>query len=79
MSIYVGNLSYESTEDEIKKLFSEYGSVASVRLIHDRETDRFKGFGFVEMGSSNEESDAIEKLNGQDFKGRQLKVNPARS
>jgi len=77
-SIYVGNLSYEIGQDDLKQVFAEYGSVKSVQLPTDRETGRMKGFGFVEMGSEAEEASAIEALDGAEWMGRNLKVNKAR-
>ena len=75
--IYIGNLPYDSTEDQVRDLFSQYGEVVSCALPTDRETGRPRGFGFIEM--SNEEGrKAIEALDGQDFGGRQLRVNEAR-
>ncbi|MEM1250284.1 MAG: RNA-binding protein [Acidobacteriota bacterium] len=74
--IYVGNLPYQATEDEIRELFSEHGAVDSVSLITDRETGRPRGFGFVEMSTGGEE--AISVLHGKDFGGRTLTVNEAR-
>ncbi|MBU2491143.1 MAG: RNA-binding protein [Bacteroidetes bacterium] len=78
MKIYVGNLSYEVTEDDLKVAFEQYGSVDSVAIIIDRATGRSKGFGFVEMSSSSEAQAAIEALNEKDLKGRNLSVNEAR-
>jgi RNA recognition motif-containing protein len=78
MSIYVGNLSYEVTEDSLNAIFAEYGSVKSVQLPIDRETGRLRGFGFVEMSTNAEESAAIEALNGAEWMGRDLRVNKAR-
>ena len=75
-SIYVGNLPFSSTEDEIRDLFSPYGNVQSVKFIMDRETGRFRGFGFVEM-DDNEANEAIEALNGKSVGGRNLRVNEA--
>ena len=75
MNIYVGNLNYQITEDELKNVFSAYGDVVSVKLISDRETGRAKGFGFVEM--ADDESGAIKKLEGQEVKGRSLRVSKA--
>jgi len=75
--IYVGNLPYRSSEDEVRDLFAQYGEVSSVKLITDRETGRPRGFGFVEM-EDNEALAAIEALDGQEFDGRVLKVNEAR-
>jgi RNA recognition motif-containing protein len=75
--LFVGNLSFQSTEDEIRDLFSQHGNVLSVKLITDRDTGRPRGFGFVEM--ENEEADkAASALDGADFGGRNLKVNEAR-
>ena len=76
-SIYVGNLSYEASEQEVSDLFEQYGEVRSVRLIKDRETGRARGFGFVEMGADAADK-AIEALEGQMFLGRNLKVNEAK-
>ncbi|MDM9385173.1 RNA-binding protein [Chlorogloeopsis sp. ULAP01] len=78
MSVYVGNLSYEVTEDNLNAVFAEYGSVKRVQLPVDRETGRVRGFGFVEMGTDAEENAAIEALNGAEWMGRDLKVNKAR-
>ncbi len=78
MSIYVGNLSYDVTEDDLKHVFTEYGSVKRVQLPTDRETGRSRGFGFVEMGADAEESAAIEALDGAEWMGRDLKVNKAK-
>ena len=75
--IYIGNLPYTATEDEVRDLFSQHGEVVSCALPTDRETGRPRGFGFIEM--SNEDGrKAIEALDGQDFGGRQLRVNEAR-
>jgi RNA recognition motif-containing protein len=78
MSIYVGNLSYDVTEEDLQTVFSEYGSVKRVYLPVDRDTKRSRGFGFVEMGSENEEQKAIETLDGAEWLGRQMKVNKAK-
>ncbi len=78
MSIYVGNLSYEVTEEDLTNVFSEYGSVKRVYLPTDRETGRRRGFGFVEMSSEAEEDTAIETLDGATWMGRNMKVNKAR-
>jgi RNA recognition motif-containing protein len=78
MSIYVGNLSYEVTQDDLKQAFSEYGTVNRVQLPTDRETGRPRGFGFVEMATDAEETAAIEALDGAEWMGRDLKVNKAR-
>lgn len=78
MSIYVGNLSYEVTQEDLTAVFAEYGSVKRVQLPSDRETGRMRGFGFVEMGSDAEESAAIDALDGAEWMGRTLKVNKAK-
>jgi RNA recognition motif-containing protein len=78
MSIYVGNLSYEVKEDDLRHVFSEYGTVKSVQLPMDRETGRMRGFGFVEMSSDAEETAAIEALDSAEWMGRSLKVNKAK-
>jgi RNA recognition motif-containing protein len=78
MSIYVGNLSYDVTEDDLNSVFAEYGSVKRVYVPTDRETGRMRGFAFVEMNSVNEEDKAIETLDGAEWMGRTLKVNKAR-
>ncbi|WP_303850393.1 RNA-binding protein [Seleniivibrio woodruffii] len=78
MNIYVGNLSYGTTEDDLVSLFSGVGSVDSARIISDRETGRSKGFGFVEMGDSNEGKAAIEKFNGTELDNRNITVNEAK-
>jgi RNA recognition motif-containing protein len=74
--IYVGNLPFSATEDSVRALFSQYGTVESVALINDRETGRPRGFGFVEMPKADA-SKAIQSLNGQNMDGRPLKVNEA--
>jgi len=78
MSIYVGNLSYEVTQDTLSAVFAEYGTVKRVQLPTDRETGQPRGFGFVEMGSDAEETAAIEALDGAEWMGRDLKVNKAK-
>lgn len=78
MSIYVGNLSFEATQEDISQIFTEYGTVKRVQLPTDRETGRFRGFGFVEMSTEAEEAAAIEALDGAEWMGRTLKVNKAR-
>ncbi|PPJ64713.1 RNA recognition motif domain-containing protein [Cuspidothrix issatschenkoi] len=78
MSIYVGNLSYEVTEEDLKQNFSEYGTVRRVQLPIDRETGRLRGFAFVEMGSDAEEQTAIAALDGAEWMGRSLKLNKAK-
>ena len=74
--LYVGNLSFETTEAEIKELFAQAGQVDTVRIITDRDTGRSKGFGFVEMQEGGDK--AIAQMNGKDFNGRALTVNEAR-
>ncbi len=74
--LYVGNLTYDTSEDNLVELFSEFGEVLSAQIIIDRDTNRSKGFGFVEMADGADE--AATALNGQDFKGRNLTVNEAR-
>ena len=78
MSIYVGNLSYEVTQETLSQVFAEYGSVKRVQLPTDRETGRLRGFGFVEMSNEAEETAAIEALDGAEWMGRDLKVNKAK-
>ena len=78
MSIYVGNLSFEATEADVTNVFKEYGEVKKVYLPSDRETGKMRGFGFVEMERENQESAAINKLNGSEWMGRILKVNKAK-
>ena len=74
--LYVGNLPYNATEDDLRTLFSPYGAVASVAIITDRDTGQPRGFGFVEM-SNADASRAMQALNGTDFNGRTLKINEA--
>ena len=78
MNIYVGNLSYETTEEDLKKAFEVYGAVDTVRVIKDNYSGRSKGFGFVEMPTKSEAQSAIEGLNGKELKGRSLNVSEAR-
>ena len=78
MSIYFCNLSYEVTEYDLKRAFGEYGTVNRVQLPSDRETGRPRGFAFVEMAKDDEETAAIEALDGADWMGRSLKVNKAK-
>jgi RNA recognition motif-containing protein len=75
--LYVGTLSYNTTEDGLRNLFSGFGSVASAKIIFDRETGNSKGFGFIEMSTDEEASAAITGTNGREFEGRQLSVNEA--
>lgn len=78
MNIYVGNLSYQMTEEELEETFSTFGTVKSAKIIFDRETNRSKGFGFVEMDSDEAATKAIEELNNKEVGGRNLRVNEAR-
>ena len=77
MNIFVGNLSYSSTEDGLRTMFAEHGEVASARIIQDRETGRSRGFGFIEMPNDEEAKAAITAMNGKDLDGRPLRVNEA--
>jgi RNA recognition motif-containing protein len=78
MQIYVGNMSYGTTEDSLRNLFSGFGDVENVKIITDRETGRAKGFGFVTMNNDEEANKAIEELNEKEFEGRNLRVNEAK-
>ena len=78
MKLYVGNLAFQTSSEELQTLFAQAGTVESVSLIEDRETGRSRGFGFVEMSTKEEGAAAIEKLNGQELGGRSLKVNEAK-
>jgi len=78
MSLYVGNLSYDVTEEDLTTVFAEYGSVKRVQLPTDRETGRMRGFGFVELGQESEEDADIEALDGAEWMGRDMRVNKAR-
>jgi len=78
MNIYVGNLPYQVTDDELRQVFEQFGAVSSARVIMDRETQRSKGFGFVEMDKDDDANAAIQSLNGSDYNGRPLRVNEAR-
>ena len=78
MNIYVGNIAWSMTEDELNALFSEFGSVSSAKIITDKYSGRSKGFGFVEMDNDAEAEAAIEALNDSDQNGRNLRVNQAR-
>lgn len=75
--LYVGNLSYQTSEDGLRDYFSGFGTVESVKIISDRNTGNSKGFGFIEMTNDDEALAAISKANGQDFDGRKIKVNEA--
>jgi len=78
MKLYIGNLSFSTTESELRNAFSEFGSVDSVSIINDRETGRSKGFAFVEMSNDQEAKAAISGLDGKQLGSRELKVNEAR-
>jgi len=78
MNIYVGNLSYGMSEDELRDAFGAFGEVSSVKILMDRETGRSRGFGFVEMPNQSEAEAAIAQLNGKDVGGRALRINEAR-
>ncbi len=77
-NIYVGNLSFEATEDEIRGLFEEHGEVLKVNLVTDRDTGRPRGFGFVEMADADKGRTAIEQVNGRELGGRTMTVNEAK-
>ncbi len=79
MNIYIGNLSFNATEEELEKLFSERGKVSSVDIIKDKFTGKSRGFAFVEMPDQTEAESAIQALNGKKVKDRNIKVNQARS
>jgi cold-inducible RNA-binding protein len=76
--LYVGNLSFQTSEDDLNNIFSEFGNVESAKIITDRDTGRSKGFGFVEMSSDDEAQAAIEGMNEKDLHGRKLTVNEAK-
>ena len=78
MNLYVGNLSYNTTESALNDLFANYGEVQSAKIIMDRDTGRSRGFGFVEMSDRGEGEKAIAELNGADLDGRQIRVNEAK-
>lgn len=77
-NLFVAGLPYDLTDNELRDLFAEFGTVKSAKVIMDRETNRSKGFGFVEMGAEDESKNAIQGLNGKDMNGRPLTVNEAR-
>jgi cold-inducible RNA-binding protein len=78
MNLYVSNLSFHTTDEDLRKLFSQYGAVSSAKVILDRETGRSRGFGFVEMESDGEANDAIKNLNNKEVEGRTMSVTVAR-
>jgi len=78
MNIYVGNLSYETTEDDLRQAFESYGEVSSVNIVKDKFSGKSRGFGFVEMSSNDEANEAMSKLNGHELNGRTLNINEAR-
>ena len=78
MNIYVGNLPFSTSQEELRSIFSAFGEVSAVRIVSDRETGRPKGFGFVDMPNDAEAQNAIEALNGNDIGGRKAVVNEAR-
>lgn len=78
MNIYIGNLDYGVTEDDLRDAFGEFGEVSSANIISDKFTGRSKGFGFVEMPNDDEANQAIDALNDTDLNGRSIKVNQAR-
>jgi RNA recognition motif-containing protein len=77
MNIYVGNLTYSFTENELKEMFAPYGEVESAKIIMDKHSGQSKGFGFIEMPSNSEADQAIKALNGNYINGRNIKINPA--
>lgn len=79
ISVYIGNLPYDTTEDQVVELFAPFGEVSRAALVKDRETGRPRGFGFVEMSNDDEARKAIEGLSGKDYEGRPLTVNEARN
>jgi RNA recognition motif-containing protein len=78
MNIYVGNLSFSTYDEDLREVFAEFGDVTSAKVVMDRETDRSRGFGFVEMSSDDEGNAAIEALDGAEVGGRNLRVNEAK-
>lgn len=77
MNMYIGNLNYDINEEELQKLFEEYGEVTTVKIIKDKETGRAKGFGFVEMPEKEQANRALSELNGREVLGRNIKVSLA--
>ena len=78
MNMYVSNLSFHTTDEDLRKLFTQYGTVSSAKVITDRETGRSRGFGFVEMESTQEANEAMKNLNNKDIEGRPISVTVAR-
>ncbi len=78
MNMYVSNLSFHTTDEDLRKLFTQYGVVSSAKVITDRETGRSRGFGFVEMESTKEANEAIKNLNNKEIEGRPISVTVAR-
>lgn len=78
MKLYVGNLAFQTTSEDLQELFSQAGTVQSANIIEDRDTGRSRGFGFVEMASKEEGENAISQFNGKEVNGRNLNVNEAR-
>lgn len=78
MNMYVSNLSFHTSDDELKRLFEEFGAVSSAKVITDRETGRSRGFGFVEMSSDDDSKKAMTALNGKEIEGRSMSVSEAR-
>jgi RNA recognition motif-containing protein len=78
MNIYIGNMSFDTTEDQVRQAFEGFGEITTVKLISDRDTGRPKGFGFVEMPDQSEATAAISGLNGKELNGRELNVNEAK-
>lgn len=78
MNIYVGNISFQLSEDDLRDIFENYGTVDTVKIVMDRDTGRSKGFGFIEMPNEEEGREAISSANGTDAGGRELKVNEAK-
>ncbi len=78
MNMYVSNLSFHTSEDDLRKLFESFGQVSSAKIVNDRDTGRSRGFGFVEMGSDEEANQAMSKLNGKEIEGRSISVTIAK-
>jgi RNA recognition motif-containing protein len=78
MNMYISNLGFHTSDDDLRKLFEQFGQVSSAKIITDRETGRSRGFGFVEMASNEEATQAMDKLNGKDIEGRNISVTVAR-